>query len=319
MRKKRLGIVLSVFFLLILSGCHRGQDPQPQEAIRIGVFLSDGSDRYDDILAQEVWKYFDDLNASTGSRYEVTYADAQNDPLLQKTQIREAVDGGISGMIVIPVEEIPEGTSVPTVFLTLPGEGREINEKEIFVGHDPEGLASQSVEYTLKRKNSGDLNEDGVTKILYLTDADDPFRQKTLEHFRALLEEREEVTDFLFVDVEVWKQITDQTGSLPDGTAEAEVILCDLRETGMIRQYLKDHGVSPAKDSYLFVTDVNQETVNALREKETSAIFYPDIDQEASIACNGLVGSLQGICPEQRITSVPYLVLNRNNIDEFPH
>ena len=319
MKKRSLWIVFLVCLILTVSACSRGQDAQPQETVRIGVFLRNGQDRYDDILSQDVWKYFDDLNARTGSRYELTYADAENDALLQKRQIEKAAEEGIAGMIVIPVDTLPENANVPTVYLDAQNIDREMNEKEATVGHDPSELAARYLTYTMKRKNHADLNEDGVTKILYLTDTDDPFRQKTLEHFRALLEEREEVTDFLFVDAEVWKQITDQTGSLPDGTAEAEVILCDLRETGMIRQYLKDHGIRPSRDSYLFVSDMNRDSIDALPNRETSAIIVPDVDTEASLACDELVGMLQGISPEQRIVSVPYLAYNRNNINEYLH
>lgn len=326
--KKTLSLILALVLVLSLVACG-GDKPaetekpaetateQPAETateepaeggetkdtVSVGVAIYRFEDNFMTLYREELQRYFDELSAETGVKYELDIQDGKQDQATQTEQINNFIAQGKDVLILNLVDKtaanavinLAQGADIPIVFINREPETEDMKiwpGKTTYVGADATQSGTFQGEIIAATPNGADLNGDG--KISYIMLQGDPqnvdAQQRTEFSIKALVDAGLTPDPLAEPYQANWDGAKGQeftANALAQFGNDLEVVFSnnDGMAMGAI-QSIKAAGRTVGEDIYLVGVDAIPEAIQALNDGDLTGTVLNDHFNQSHVAAD---------------------------------
>ena len=326
--KKLLSVLLAALMVFALVGCSSGEQGGKDEAkeINIGVCIYQFNDNFMTLYRGHIADYFEDLTASTGTKYNVEIVDGKNDPATQTEQINTFIAKGVDALIVNlvqpstieTVQDAAEAAGIPVVFINREPEDAEAHKygaNQCYVGAKAQESGTYQGQIVFDLPNHGDLNGNGtVDYVMIMGDVNNTDAQYRTEFSIKYLTDNGVAVNKLVEQTGNWDQAQGQeiaANALSEFGTDIDVIFCN--NDGMALgayQAIVAAGRTVGTDIYLLGVDALDECVEMVNNGTMTGTVLNDGEGQAKACCDAVVGYLNGKTVET-YQYVPYVMVRK--------
>jgi methyl-galactoside transport system substrate-binding protein len=332
--KKLLSVLLAVLMVFALVGCNKnsgGNNGGAKDTVKIGVAIYQFDDNFMTLYRQNIQKYFDDLNAKGGTQYEITIVDGANDVATQTEQVNTFISQGVDAMIVNLVQtsspalaNAVKDSGIPTVFINREIADYDYGDKTCYVGADARDSGTFQGQLIFDQPNHGDLNGDGVVKyIMIMGDPENSDAQNRTEYSIKYLVDNGVAVECLYQETGMWDQAKGQelvATALNAHGDDIEVVFCN--NDGMAlgaAQAIKAAGRTVGENIYLVGVDALVECCEMVKAGTMTGTVLNDDKGQANAACESVLKLLAGEKVAKAVNYVPYVMVTKDNANDYIH
>lgn len=336
--KKALTILLSVLLVFALFGCSSGGGEtttteggtEAAKEVNIGVAIYKFDDNFMTLYRQDIQAYFEELGAKTGTKYNVTIVDGNNDVNQQTEQVRSFIGQGVDGLIVNLVQTSSDAlakeivdSGIPAVFINREIADFEYTDKTCYVGADARDSGSFQGQIIYELPNNGDLNGNGVVDyVMIMGDPENSDAQFRTEYsIKYLTDNGVAVNPVTEPTTGMWDQAQGQeiaANALTAHGMDIDVIFCN--NDGMALgayQAIKSAGRTVGEDIYLVGVDALTEACEKVVNGEMTGTVLNDAVGQANACCESVLKLLAGETITNKVNYVPYTKVTKENAANY--
>ena len=281
-------------------------EEKKDDTVKVGVCIYQFNDNFMTLYRENIQKYFDELNAKGGTKYEVTIVDGQNDAANQAEQVNTFISQGVDALIVNLVQTSSEAIAkaiddagIPCVYINREIADYTYTDKTCYVGADARQSGTFQGQIVCDLADHGDINGDG--KVSYIMIEGDPensdAQYRTQFSVKALTDAGVKV-ECLDDQVGNWDQTKGQeicANALAKYGDKIEVVFCnnDAMALGAAAA-IQAAGRTVGKDIYLLGVDALAECVEMVKAGTMTGTVLNDHIGQSHAAVDAAVQSLKG-------------------------
>ncbi|WP_439243011.1 MULTISPECIES: galactose/glucose ABC transporter substrate-binding protein MglB [unclassified Lonepinella] len=306
-----------------------------QAADRIGVTIYKYDDNFMALMRQEIAK-----NAEPLKDVELLMNDSQNAQSIQNDQVDVLISKGVKALAINLVDpsaaptiiKKAQGEDIPVIFFNKDPGAKAIGsyDKAYYVGTDPKESGEIQADLIAKQWKANpalDLNKDGkIQYVLLKGEPGHPDAEARTKYVVEQLNKQGIGTEQLFIDTGMWDAALakDKTDAwLSSGKAnEIEVIISNNDGMAMgALEAVKAHG----KKLPVFGVDALPEVLQLIKKGEVAGTVLNDGVNQAKVLVKLADNLVKGKEPtegadfklENRVVRVPYVGVDKDNLDKF--
>jgi len=325
--KKALLVILTALLVLTLAGCKKEDEVK---TYKIGVAIYQFDDNFMTLYREDIKAYFNELNKKDPKvQYEVTIVDGANDVNTQTEQVRTFISQKVDALIVNLVQTTSEAlakevvnSGIPCVFINREIANFAYTDKTCYVGADARDSGTYQGQIIYNLENHGDINGNGtVDYVMIMGDPENTDAQYRTEFSIKYLTDNGVAVNCLLQQTGNWAQAQGQeiaANALAASGTGIDVIFCN--NDGMALgayQAIKAAGREVGKDIYLVGVDALAECVQMVKDGTLSGTVLNDDLGQATAACDTVLKLLAGEKPEKTVNYVPYVMITKENCDQY--
>ncbi|NLD16392.1 MAG: substrate-binding domain-containing protein [Tissierellia bacterium] len=285
--------------------------PAAGETVKVGVAIYRFEDNFMTLYREELQRYFEELGAASGVKYELDIQDGKQDQATQTEQINNFIAQGKDVMILNLVDKtaanavinLAKNADIPIVFINREPETEDMKiwpGKTTYVGADATQSGTFQGEIIADTANKADFNGDG--KISYIMLQGDPqnvdAQQRTEYSIKAVVDAGLTPDPLAEPYQANWDSAKGQeftANALAQFGDNLEVVFAnnDGMAMGAI-QSIKAAGRKVGEDIYLVGVDAIPEAIQALKDGDLTGTVLNDHFNQSHVAANVALELLEG-------------------------
>lgn len=282
-----------------------------KDVVKVGVAIYKFDDNFMTLYREELQRYFEELGAASGVKYELDIQDGKQDQATQTEQINNFIAQGKDVMILNLVDKtaanavinLAKNADIPIVFINREPETEDMKiwpGKTTYVGADATQSGTFQGEIIADTANKADFNGDG--KISYIMLQGDPqnvdAQQRTEYSIKAVVDAGLTPDPLAEPYQANWDSAKGQeftANALAQFGDNLEVVFAnnDGMAMGAI-QSIKAAGRKVGEDIYLVGVDAIPEAIQALKDGDLTGTVLNDHFNQSHVAANVALELLEG-------------------------